>query len=187
MEADSLKGSLLNDLHLAVCVRRARDTGWAVKTNPYEGGSDHTVFWRAGVPSLLDWHFTDHYYHTNLDRPDKTSAVELKNVGVAVATSAWWLASANEAEAMAAADLVERAALARLALEREQGRTLVAQAEDHAAAEATEAAVFEAWKRWYAEALDSILRLPPGGPSEGLRDRVAGAAERVAAVEQRDD
>ena len=182
VDADSLKGSLLNDLHLVVCARRARDTGWVVRTNPYEGGSDHTVFLRAGVPSLLDWHFTDRYYHTNLDRPDKTSAAELANVAVAVATSAWWLASAGEAEALAAADLVERAALARLALEREQGRAIVAAAEDREAASATEAAVFDAWKRWYAEALDSVLRLPADGPSESLRDRVTAAAERVGAV-----
>ena len=62
-----MRGHLLNDLHLAVALRRARDTGWVVRTNPYEGGSDHTVFTRAGVPALLNWHFTDRYYHTNLD------------------------------------------------------------------------------------------------------------------------
>src|SRR5205085_9865984 len=37
VKAESLKGSLLNDLHLAMCLRRARDTKWIVKTNPYEG------------------------------------------------------------------------------------------------------------------------------------------------------
>ena len=71
VKADSLKGSLLNDVHLAVCARRSKDTGWVVRTNPYEGGSDHTVFGEAGVPALLDWHFTDRYYHTNLDRPTR--------------------------------------------------------------------------------------------------------------------
>ena len=59
VKASELKGSLLNDVHLAVCLRRARDTGWIVKTNPYEGGSDHTEFKRDGIPSLLNWHFTD--------------------------------------------------------------------------------------------------------------------------------
>ena len=87
VQAESLKGSLLNDLHLAVAMRRAKDTKWVVRTNPYEGGSDHTAFADAGVPSLLNWHFTDRYYHTNLDRPDKTSPAEMTNVGVAVATS----------------------------------------------------------------------------------------------------
>jgi hypothetical protein len=47
VRADSLKGDLLNDLHLAICRRVAAKTDWVVKTNPYEGGSDHTVFGSA--------------------------------------------------------------------------------------------------------------------------------------------
>ena len=69
-----VQGTFLNDLHLGVALRRARDTGWVVRTNPYEGGSDHTSFTRVGVPALLNWHFTDRYYHTNLDTIDKVSA-----------------------------------------------------------------------------------------------------------------
>ena len=90
-----VRGSFLNDLHLAVALRRARDTGWVVRTNPYEGGSDHTVFTRAGVPALLNWHFTDRYYHTNLDTVDKMSAAEMQHVAIAVATTALFLASAD--------------------------------------------------------------------------------------------
>ena len=75
-----VRGHLLNDFHLAVALRRARDTGWVVRTNPYEGGSDHTVFTAAGVPALLNWHFTDRYYHTNLDTVDKTSPVTMGHV-----------------------------------------------------------------------------------------------------------
>ena len=73
VRADSLKGDLLNDAHMFVLQQVARKSKWVVKTNPYEGGSDHTVFQGAGVPSVLDWHFTDRYYHSNLDTPDKTS------------------------------------------------------------------------------------------------------------------
>jgi aminopeptidase YwaD len=145
VKASELKGSLLNDLHLAVCLRRARDTGWVVKTNPYEGGSDHTEFKSAGIPSLLNWHFTDRYYHTNLDRPDKTSAAEMVNVGVSVATSAWVLASATEADARQVAGLLQRAEADRLALEQRQGAS---------------AEILEAWRKWYAEARDSVTRLP---------------------------
>ena len=79
----------------AVALRRARDTGWVVRTNPYEGGSDHTVFTRAGVPALLNWHFTDRYYHTNLDTIDKISAAEMQHVAIAVGTTALFLASAD--------------------------------------------------------------------------------------------
>src|SRR6266540_7088675 len=120
VKASELKGSLLNDLHLAICLRRAKDTGWVVKTNPYEGGSDHTEFKNLGIPALLNWHFTDRFYHTNLDRPDKTSAAEMVNVGAAVATSAWFLASASEQDALATVALISQAAAARLALETSQ-------------------------------------------------------------------
>jgi aminopeptidase YwaD len=179
VKAESLKGSLLNDVHLAVSLRRAKDTKWVVRTNPYEGGSDHTAFGDAGVPSLLNWHFTDRYYHTNLDRPDKTSALEMVNVGVAVATSAWFLASADERDAIAVADLLAASASARLALEQKQGATLVASASDPAKAEATEAAVIAAWRKWYGEALESVRRLPVKGTSPALDARIAQSKQRL--------
>ena len=115
-----MRGSFLNDLHLAVALRRARDTKWVVRTNPYEGGSDHTVFMRAGVPSLLNWHFTDRYYHTNLDTLDKVSAAEMQHVGIVVATTAMFLASADQTDAAAMTKLMETARKARLATERTQ-------------------------------------------------------------------
>ena len=180
VKAESLKGSLLNDLHLAVSLRRAKETKWVVRTNPYEGGSDHTAFGDAGIPSVLNWHFTDRYYHTNLDRPDKTSAAEMVNVGVAVATSAWLLATADERDANATVDLLAASATARLALEQKQGATLVAAAPDREKAEATEAAVLAAWRKWYGEALESVRRLPVKGTSPALDARIAQAQQRLA-------
>ena len=164
VKAAELKGSLLNDLHLAVCLRRAKDTGWIVKTNPYEGGSDHTEFKNAGVPSLLNWHFTDRYYHTNLDRPDKVSGAEMVNVGVSVATSAWLLASATDRDAASVVDLVSAAAGARLALENTQGAT---------------PEILDAWRKWYGEALDSVRRISVQGRSDAVDRAVAAAKERL--------
>jgi aminopeptidase YwaD len=181
LKADSnlLKGSLLNDLHLAVCMRRAKDSKWVVRTNPYEGGSDHTVFADAGVPSLLNWHFTDRYYHTNLDRPDKTSAAEMTNVGIAVGTTAWFLASADDRDALAVADLLAASADARLALEQKQGAAIVAAAADRVKAEATEIAVLAAWRKWYGEALDTVRRLPAKPVSAAVEARIAAAQDRL--------
>jgi hypothetical protein len=139
-----LRGTFLNDLHLAVALRRARDTGWVVRTNPYEGGSDHTSFTRAGVPSLLNWHFTDRYYHTNLDTIDKVSAVTMGHVATAVATTAAFLASADGSDVEPVRELLRRAEQAREQTERE----------NHAPAE-----VLAAWKTWYAEAIASADRL----------------------------
>ena len=136
-----VKGHLLNDFHLAVALRRARETGWVVRTNPYEGGSDHTVFTRAGVPALLNWHFTDRYYHTNLDTADKTSPATMGHVATAVATSALFLASADASDAAALTKLVNEAERARMATEEKNGAS---------------GEIVSAWKKWYDEARASV-------------------------------
>ena len=181
VKPESLKGSLLNDVHLAVSLRRAKDTKWVVRTNPYEGGSDHTAFTEAGVPSLLNWHFTDRFYHTNFDRPDKTSVPEIVNVGAAVASSAWLLSSADQQDAQAVVDLLSASADARLALEQRQGPAIVAAAPDRAKAEETERAVLAAWRKWYIEALESVRTLPVSGTPAGLDARIAQAQQRLSA------
>jgi len=139
-----MRGSFLNDLHLAVALRRARDTGWVVRTNPYEGGSDHTVFMEAGVPSLLNWHFTDRFYHSNLDTLDKVSAPEMQNVAIAVGTTALFLASADKSDSTALRTLMEAARDSRLSTE----------TKNHATPE-----ILAAWRKWYSEAIASLGRL----------------------------
>jgi len=176
VRAEQLKGDLINDVHHAVCLRVARKTGWVVKTNPYEGGSDHTVFGTAGVPALLDWHFTDRYYHTNFDTPDKTSPVEMKNVGVAVGASAWLLASANEAQAGEVAEVVAAVGQARVSLEETNGAKIAAADKDPAAAKARETAIVAAWRKWYGEAVRSVSRLVVGSASSALAERVSRLA-----------
>ncbi len=161
VKAENLKGDLITDAHLAVCQRVARKTGWDVRTNPYEGGSDHTVFGAAGIPSVLDWHFTDRYYHTNFDTPDKTSPAEMRNVGVAVAATAWLFASATESAALDVARVVASAGEARLAKEQTDGATLP-----------SAALVIPAWRKWYAEAVRSADRLVVGAPSADFVGRL---------------
>ncbi len=161
----SLKGDLINDTHLAVCERVARKSGWIVKTNPYEGGSDHTVFGTAGIPAVLDWHFTDRYYHTNFDTPDKTSPAEMKNVAVAVGATAWLFASANETAALEVARVVASAGQERLA--KEQDTTTVLPF-------ATEA--IAAWRKWYGEAVRSVGRLVVGPATPAFDEKVRALA-----------
>jgi hypothetical protein len=139
-----LRGSFLNDLHLGVALRRARDTGWVVRTNPYEGGSDHTSFTRIGVPALLNWHFTDRYYHTNLDTLDKVSAETIGHVATVVATTAMFLASADQGDVAPLEALLRTARDARMDTERRNAAT---------------AEVLDAWRAWYDQAIGSAGRL----------------------------
>jgi len=166
VRADSLKGDLINDLHLAVCELVAKKSSWVVKTNPYEGGSDHTVFGSAGVPALLNWHFTDRYYHTNLDTADKVSPAEMRNVGTAMAVSAWVMASADEAMALDVAALAAAAGRTRIAVETREGGSLPAHGE-----------ALAAWRKWSAEAVHSVTRLLTVTPSAAF----AGQVEAIAA------
>ncbi len=168
VRANTLKGDLINDMHLAVCELVARKVSWVVRTNPYEGGSDHTVFGSAGVPSLLNWHFTDRYYHSNLDTADKTSATEMRNVGVAMASSAWLLASADESMALHVADLVASAGKARVAIELREGSTSPAHPE-----------VVAAWRTWSAEAVRSVARLVTVPVSAALTARLEALAKEL--------
>ena len=144
VDAATLQGSFLNDLHLAVALRRARDTNWVVRTNPYEGGSDHTVFMNAKVPSLLNWHFTDRYYHTNLDTIDKVSAAEMQHVAITVGTTALFLASADKTDIEPMRVLIQTARAARVATEQKNNAT---------------PEILAAWHKWYDEALASVARL----------------------------
>jgi len=161
VQANTLKGDLINDVHLAVCELVAKKTAWVVKTNPYEGGSDHTVFGSAGVPSLLNWHFTDRYYHSSLDTPDKTSAQEMRNVGVAMAASAWVLASADESLSLQVAELVAAAGRTRVAVELRDGAKMSGHTD-----------ALAAWRRWSAEAVRSVTRLVTVPVSQALTARI---------------
>jgi len=168
VRADSLKGDLINDAHLAVVERvSARSTKgkWVVKTNPYEGGSDHTVFQQAGIPSLLDWHFTDRYYHTNFDTPDKTSPEEMRNVGVAVGATAWLFAATTESTALDVARVVAAAGRDRIAQEQKGG---------------VNDTILTAWRKWYGEAIRSAARLLSAAPSSAFTSKVETLAASMA-------
>ena len=62
--------------------------GWRTSENPWEGGSDHDVFNRRGVPAALMWHFTDFTYHTSLDRMGMIDGEELRRTCAAITAAA---------------------------------------------------------------------------------------------------
>jgi hypothetical protein len=121
---------------------------------------------------VLDWHFTDRYYHTNLDTADKTSPSEMRNVGVSVAATAWALASTRESTALAVARLVTRAGAARLAIEQGGGAKLAAADSDRSSARLRQDQIVQAWKKWYGEAVHSAARLVTGEPSPTFTRRL---------------
>ena len=164
-----------NDFVLARCLEQAATNGWVVRTNPFEGGSDHTPFLKAKKPGLLFWHFTDQFYHTDGDRIDMVSADELRNVGMSALVSALVLTSADAADAQRIVSELERAAIARLHTEGSLGKSAVAAG----GAVAHERDILETWSGWYTTAIGAASDIEVGGPSATTTTAIATAQQHV--------
>ena len=132
---------------------------------------------------MLLWHFTDQFYHTDLDRIDMVSATTLGNVGNCALTTGLLLASATPAiSAAALSELTEVA-------ERELGTqgTLSATALKAGGDVAKERLIIETWRDYYVAALARINDIDIGGATASPRvdaqqQRVRRTAEQILAT-----
>lgn len=145
-----------NDFMLSRCLDQAATNGWVVKTNPFEGGSDHTPFLNAKIPGLLLWHFTDVFYHTDADRIDKVSAWEMKNVGVSALVAAFTLTANNEKLVHYLIEEYKQSALKRLAIEAALSKTAI----EKGGNKETEIHILEVWAKFYMDALGKMTEIP---------------------------
>jgi aminopeptidase YwaD len=173
---DQLRPHFFNDFVLRRCLDQAAVTGWVVRTNPFEGGSDHVPFLDARKPGVLFWHFTDVYYHTDNDRLPNVSPRELANVGVSALVSALTLASANGATARELVAEVERAAIARLDAETALSRPTLANGGDRA----RETMILDTWTDWYRRAVRTMTEIEVGGSSRDTERAIAAADAAIA-------
>ena len=164
-----------NDLLLNRCLQQAKSNGWVVKTNPYEGGSDHTPFLDAKIPGLLMWHFTDVYYHTDGDRLEMTSAEEMKNVGVSALATAYILTSADERSTLALIEELQQNALDRLNVE----VVLSKEAVGKGAKVSDEQHILEVWTSYYTTALDKMAEIPVKGTTRKIDTKIAAVKADV--------
>ena len=176
LKEDEIVPHYFNDFVLRRCLDQAAATGWVVRTNPFEGGSDHTPFLRARKPGLLLWHFTDEFYHTDGDRLDKVSARTLANVGTAALVSALTLASADGPTTRAIVAEVEAAAMARLGTEATLSRASV---RGGATAWPHEEHILRAWGSYYEGALAAASEIEVGGASPETTAAIQAAVLRV--------
>ena len=174
----SLRPHYFNDFIFDRCLDQAAVTGWVVRTNPFEGGSDHTPYINFNKPGLLFWHFTDVYYHTDGDRLENVSADEMKNVGVAALVSALALTGADGATARDLVAEVERDGRARLNRE----FALSAQAVRDGKSPADERPILAAWKQWYVGALGTMRDIDVGGSSPAMTAAIDAAVRRTSGV-----
>ncbi|MEQ1691129.1 MAG: M28 family peptidase [Gemmatimonas sp.] len=165
-----------NDFARQRCLDRASTTGWVVKSNPFEGGSDHTPFLSAKIPAVLMWHFTDQFYHTDRDRFEMVSATTLGNVGNCALSIGLLLTTGTTAITKAAvselADVAEREL-------RTQG-DLSTKAIQGGATAAAERTIIEAWRDYYVAALSRVPEMAIN--ATGFDADIAAAQERVRRV-----
>jgi len=168
MSLGQMKPHYLNDFLIDKFKSQGKRANWEVNTNPFEGGSDHVPFLSADIPSVLFWHFTDQFYHTDNDRLDKVSKTTLKNVGTASLVSAYELLNADENTAKTIIKSIETAAIARLEEEFKQSSIALENGESLK----TQKEILNAWQDWYVKAINTT------------KDMVSNTASIDSAIEK---
>jgi aminopeptidase YwaD len=164
-----------NDLLLSRCLQQAESNGWVVKTNPFEGGSDHTPFLEAKIPGLLMWHFTDVFYHTDGDRLEMVSAEEMKNVGVSALATAYVLSAPVESDVIVLIEEVKSNALKRLETEFALSKEVIEKSgklED-------EQHILDVWTQYYISALDKMAEINIGTSTQVIDDKIAEGKKEI--------
>lgn len=169
-----------NDFILSRSLDQAATNGWVVKTNPYEGGSDHTPFLDAKIPGLLMWHFTDVFYHTDADRLENVSAWEMKNVGVTALVSAMVLTTANEQTSGFLLKELQQSAFKRLELEYVLSTKVLLQGGDLG----KESHILDTWGKYYEAAMGKMDHLIVGEKNEAFQIAIKEAQLAVTTKTQ---
>ncbi|MBN3583690.1 M28 family peptidase [Algoriphagus aestuarii] len=176
LTVDDMKPHYLNDFIISNFEAQGEHADWVVKTNPFEGGSDHTPFLQADIPGLLLWHFTDQFYHTDNDRLDKVSKKTMVNVGTGALVSAYTLLNAGEKTVDQLILMLAAKAQIRLLTEVQLSKKAIAEG----GSKEDEQEILDTWADYYAKAMDSIKDLVPADDEKTLR-RIVLAKEAIKA------
>lgn len=164
-----------NDFVIDICKQQGKFANWAVNTNPFEGGSDHTPFLEAKKPGLLLWHFTDQFYHTDGDRLEMVSPKTLQNVGTCALVTALTLTTANQQTVHNAALMMVNTAHKRLNTEFALSKAAIQSGKKHE----DEQLILETWRDYYInsiEKLTDMLNLPV---SAATSQQIRAAQENI--------
>jgi len=172
MRLDQMKPHYLNDFLIDKFKAQGKRANWVVETNPFEGGSDHVPFLRGNIPSVLFWHFTDQFYHTDNDRIDKVSKTTLKNVGTTALIAAYTLLNADDKTAKRTLIDVQKAALNRFNEELKQSKIALYKGDSLS----IQIEIIDAWKDWYQKSLATTVDMVS---DENLIKKEITAAQRL--------
>lgn len=157
LKKDQLKPHYFNDLTINVFQGIGEKKNWAVKFNPFEGGSDHVPFLSGDIPGVLLWHFTDQFYHTDGDKIDKVSPQTLGNVGTGALMIALMLTENKAAFGDYLLDELSTTMNARLNAELELSLEAIANGGD----KEKEIDILSTWADYYQNVLDRSTDIVP--------------------------
>ncbi|WP_299666085.1 M28 family peptidase [uncultured Polaribacter sp.] len=173
---DQMKPHYLNDFLIHKFKEQGKRANWVVRTNPFEGGSDHVPFLRENIPSVLFWHFTDQFYHTDNDRIDKVSKTTLKNVGTTALIAAYTLLNADKNTAKIILSDLEKAAKDRLNEELKQSKIAINKGDSLK----TQIEIITAWNNWYQKSFETTLDIVKN--SSLLRKEVVNSQKLIDSI-----
>lgn len=174
MKLKEMKPHYLNDFILTNFQKQGEFANWEVNTNPYEGGSDHVPFLKANIPSLLLWHFTDQFYHTDNDRIDKVSKETLKNVGTSALVCALVLLNSDAETALNLLPHINNAAQRRL--DEEFNLSLKNIKSGNAIND--ELKIIKTWQVWYLKTMQTLKDMDYGS-SQKLSTEIKAAQKNL--------
>ncbi len=175
-----LKPHYFNDLTINVFQAIGTKRNWAVKFNPYEGGSDHVPFLRGNIPGVLLWHFTDQFYHTDGDRIDKVSPETLENVGTGALMIALMLTENKEELGDYLLDDLNNTLNARLKDELALSEEAIASGGDRD----KEIDIISTWADYYLNVLDTTVDIAPKA-GDKFSKKLAITKKRLEVVKAR--
>lgn len=169
-----------NDFILNRFKEQGKAKNWVVNVNPFEGGSDHVPFLRNNIPSLLLWHFTDQFYHTDNDRIDKVSSTTMKNVGSGALISSLVLTGNQESASSLLLDEITNAALIRLNTEFELSKTELQNDGDIT----LETDILQTWADWYVKSIQSSADIL-SNPNDLFTKKIDNSVQQVIQEKER--
>lgn len=174
LKKEDMTPHYLNDFVIKKFKEQGKIANWKVNSNPYEGGSDHVPFLRGNIPSVLFWHFTDQFYHTDNDRIDKVSKVTLKNVSVGSLAIAFELLNSDENTATSILKDIEHAAIARLNEELHQSKLAI----DNGETLESQIDIIKTWEDWYLKTSNSVIDMLEDQPS--LKNEIKQTQDKIS-------
>lgn len=176
LSLNQMKPHYLNDFLIDKFKEQGKRANWVVETNPYEGGSDHVPFLTSDIPSVLFWHFTDQFYHTDNDRLDKVSKETLKNVGTAALNSSFVLLNSEVTIANHIIETICSRAIARLDEELKQGQLAIKNGDELS----TQVNIIKAWEDWYNKTIATTKDMVADKSS--LEESISKAQRKISAA-----